>query len=179
MKSSIEKIKIEYQGKEVFARKLTVASQIPTNIEMAWSNVLTSALLEFVAKGKIRFMPSNGKFPLVWKERETVTTRMLFFGFVPFGGLHTIYFEKIDAQNKLLQTKEWDESAKVWNHRISMRKIDEQVIWYEDEITIYGGILTRLVVWWASVFYKHRQKRWQILAAGKFKQIGFDGTFNT
>jgi hypothetical protein len=30
------------------------------------------------------------------------------YGFVPFGGIHTLYFEKIDSKNKVLETKEWD-----------------------------------------------------------------------
>ncbi|MBK8425099.1 MAG: hypothetical protein IPL27_03545 [Lewinellaceae bacterium] len=111
-------------------------------------------LLINLSKGKIRFMPSMG-IPARVKGMNG-HHGMPFFGLCRLGPPH-ICFEKL-VLNKLYKQEIRMSLQKVWNHRISMRKIDEQVIWYEDEITIYGGILTRLVVWWASVFYKHRQK---------------------
>ena len=96
MTAKIEKINIHYKGKQVTARKLNVASEIPININIAWMKVKTSKLLEFVAYGKVKFKPTGGKFPAIWNEGETVTTHMAVYGFVPFGGLHSLYFEKID-----------------------------------------------------------------------------------
>lgn len=164
MTTKIEKIKIDYQGKQVTARKLTVTSEIAIDIDTAWSKVKTSALLNFVAYGKVKFKPTGGQFPELWQEKDTVSTKMLVYGFVPFGGVHSLYFEKIDEENKILQTKEWDNSAKVWNHKITLKKITNKTIMYEDEIVIYGGILTGLITNWAKSFYKHRQKRWQLVA---------------
>ena len=163
MKIKYEKIKIDYKGKQVTARKLTVTSEILIDIDTAWSNVQTSALLKFVAYGKVRFKPTGRYFPDIWKEGDTVSTKMLVYGFVPFGGLHSLYFEKIDTVNKILQTREWDNSAKVWNHKISLKKLTDKTIIYEDEIVIYGGILTGFITSWAKSFYKHRQKRWQLV----------------
>ncbi len=164
MTSKIEKIKIPFEGKEVTAHKLTVTSEIPIALETAWENVTTSALLEFVAKGKIRFVPIAGEFPERWEEGSTVTTKMIAYGFIPFGGLHTLHFERIDHINKVMQTKERDNFTKVWNHKISMKPIGPNTIYYEDEIVIYGGILTGFISWWAKSFYWHRQKRWQLIA---------------
>ena len=127
--------------------------------------VKTSALLEFVAYGKVRFKPTGGHFPVTWKEGDTVTTKMAVYGFVPFGGLHSLYFEKIDEINKVMQTREWDSFAKVWDHKISLIKLTDRTIIYEDEIIIYAGMLTGFITLWAKSFYKHRQKRWQLLAA--------------
>ena len=169
MTSKIEKIKINFGNKEVSAHKLTIASEIPIDIETAWKKVTTSTLLEFVAKGKIKFIPSGGKFPEIWEEDMTVTSKMIIYGFIPFAGLHTLHFTKIDKESKILETKEKDSFAKVWNHKISMRSLGENSIYYEDEIVIYGGILTGFFSWWAKLFYKHRQKRWQLLAKKEFK----------
>ncbi|MCK0161665.1 hypothetical protein [Allomuricauda sp. F6463D] len=169
MTSKIEKIKIPLDNKEINAHKLTVASEIPINIEIAWKKVTTSALLEFVAKGKIKFIPTAGKFPEKWKQGMTVTTKMIAYGFIPFGGLHTLYFSKIDEEIKVMETKEKDIFAKVWNHKISMKSTGENSIYYKDEIIIYGGVLTGFISWWAKSFYKHRQKRWQLLAKNKLK----------
>jgi hypothetical protein len=164
MTTKIEKIKIDYNGKQVTARKLTVVSEIPIDIDTAWMKVQTSALLNFVANGKVKFKPTGVNFPEIWKVGDTVTTKMVFYGFVPFGGIHSLYFEKIDNDNKVLQTREWDNSAKVWNHKISLKKLSDTSIIYEDEIILYGGMLTGFVTSWAKSFYKHRQKRWQLVA---------------
>ena len=48
MTTKTEKIKIDYKGKQVSAHKLTVNSEIPIDIDIAWSKVQTSALLNFV-----------------------------------------------------------------------------------------------------------------------------------
>ncbi|GEC77669.1 hypothetical protein [Flavobacterium aquatile] len=164
IKTKIEKVKIDYKGKKVTADKLTITSEIPIDIDTAWSKVQTSALLNFVTKGKVRFKPTGGEFPKIWKEGNTVTTKMLVYGCIPFGGLHSLYFEKIDDKNKILKTQEWDDAAKVWNHKITLKKITDFTIMYEDEIVIYGGILTGLITWWAKSFYRHRQNRWQLVA---------------
>jgi hypothetical protein len=167
VKAKIEKVKIDYQGKQVTASKLTVSSEIQIDIDKAWRKVKTSALLNFVTQGKVKFKPSGGQFPEIWKEGETVSTKMFVYGFVPFGGLHSLYFEKIDKASKTLQTKEWDDSAKVWNHKITLAKLTDTTIMYEDEIIIYGGVLTGFITWWAKSFYKHRQKRWKLVATQK------------
>jgi hypothetical protein len=157
------KIQILYKNNLVRAQKLNVSSEIPVDLEKAWAKVKTSALLEFVAKGMIRFVPIKGHFPEIWQEGSTVETRSLLFGFIPFGGVHTLFFEKIDDENKSLQTKEFDDAAKVWNHTITMKKLDSNTILYEDEIIIYGGFLTFFITLWASYFYQHRQKRWLLV----------------
>lgn len=165
MTSRIEKIEIDFKGKKVVARKLTVSSEIPIDIDTAWNKVQTSALLNFVSDGKVKFKPSGGHFPPIWIQGETVATRMFIYGFIPFGGLHSLYFVRIDMENKVLQTREWDKSAKVWNHKISLNKLTNRSIKYEDEIVIYGGILTDFITSWAKSFYIHRQKRWQLITA--------------
>ena len=164
MKSQIKKIGLNYNDKMVFGRKLTVSSKIPISIKTAWNEVQKSSLLEFVAKGKVKFKPIDGAFPEIWKEKMTVRTVMLIYGFIPFGGIHTLFFKNIDSENYSIETKEKDDSAKVWNHKISLQKIDANHIQYTDEVTIYGGILTTIITYWARLFYKHRQKRWLIVA---------------
>jgi hypothetical protein len=154
MTTNIEKVKIEYKGNQVTALKLTVTSEIPIDIDTAWTKVQTSALLNFVAAGKVKFKPTGGRFPQIWKQGDTVSIKMLVYGFVPFGGLHSLYFEKIDEENKVLQTREWDNSAKVWNHKISLKKQTDKAIMYKDEVVIYGGLLTGFITSWAKSFYK-------------------------
>jgi hypothetical protein len=163
MEVKIEKLKLYYNGNQVIARKLTVSSKMLINCDKAWEKLQKCELLEFVCKPKVKFKPNGGQFPNSWNVLETVSTKMLIFGFIPFGGTHTLYFEKIDAENKILQTREWDDAAKIWNHKISLKTLTTNSIYYEDEIVIYGGMLTGIITAWAKSFYKHRQKRWQLI----------------
>jgi len=162
--ASVQKIQVPYQGKQVAARKLVVTSQIPIPIDTAWALVKKPVLLEFITKGKIKFKPVKKHFPKQWRQGETVVVRMYLYGFLPFGGQHSLYLEKIDDTHKQIQTREWDRSAKVWDHLITMQKIDKNTTNYTDEIIIYGGWQTSIITYWAKAFYKHRQKRWYFLA---------------
>lgn len=162
MEIKIEKIKIDYQGKTVTASKLTVVSEILLDIDTAWEKLQTSALLEFISKPKVLFKPIGEKFPINWSAFEKVSTKILLFGFIPFGGTHNIYFQKIDPINKMLQTKEWDNAAKIWNHTIVLKKLTNNSIYYTDKVVIYGGMLTGFIATWAKLFYTHRQKRWKL-----------------
>jgi hypothetical protein len=162
--ANVESVLIDYNGKKIKAKKLIVHSVIPMNIDKAWNNVKSPALLEFVAKGMITFRSTDGGFPKKWEMRKTYGAKMWILGFIPFGGIHYLYFEKIDEDMFSLSTKEWDKSAKVWNHDIVLRDLGNGSIYYEDAITIYGGMLTGFITWFAKIFYKYRQKRWLIVA---------------
>ena len=162
--AKVEPIIIDYNGSKVKAKKLTVHSEISIGIDTAWENVKSPALLEFVAKGMINFKSVNGSFPKQWKVAQTYGFKSRVFGIIPFGGIHYLYVEKIDDINYMLSTKEWDSGVKIWNHLITIRKLDDGKIYYEDSITIYAGIMTGFITTFAKRFYKHRQKRWQIVA---------------
>jgi hypothetical protein len=162
--AKVEPIIIDYNGSKVRAKKLTVHSEISIGIDTAWENVKTPALLEFVAKGMIKFKSVNGGFPKQWEVGQIYGFESRVFGIIPFGGIHYLFVEKIDDSNYMLSTKEWDSGVKVWNHLVTIRKLDDGKIYYEDSITIYAGIMTGFITSFAKRFYKHRQKRWQIVA---------------
>ena len=162
--ASVANIRFINQDKEVKACKLTVRSEIPIPLDQAWANVKTPALLQFVARGMIRFKPEDIPFPRQWQQGQTYGVRMRIFGFIPFGGVHQLFIEKIDDRQYIIATREWDRHVKVWNHRVSMRAVRADKISYQDEIIIYGGWMTPFITVFAKSFYKHRQRRWQILA---------------
>lgn len=160
----MENIRITYRGIEVKACKFTVSSEIPMPIDRAWANVKTLALLQFVARGMIRFKPEGEPFPWQWQQGKTYGARMRVFGFIPFGGVHHLFIEEIDDRQYVIATREWDRQAKVWNHRVSIQALGTDRISYEDKIIIYGGWMTPFITAFAKKFYKHRQRRWQIVA---------------
>lgn len=162
--SKVEPVIIDYNGSNVRANKLIVYSEIPMRIDTAWANVKTPALLLFVAKGMMRFKSVDGPFPRQWEVGKTYGIKTRVFGLIPFGGIHYLFIEKIDDNNFALSTREWDSVAKVWNHNITMKDLGDGKMYYEDSITIYGGMMTRFITSFAKKFYEHRQKRWQIVA---------------
>jgi hypothetical protein len=167
--TKFESVIIDYNGSKVKANKITVHSEIPMGIDAAWDNVKTPALLKFVAKGMIKLKFVDGDFPRQWEVGQSYGFKTLVFGIIPFGGIHYLFVDKIDEGNYMLSTKEWDNGAKVWNHLITMRKLGDDKIYYEDSITIYGGMMTGFITSFAKRFYKHRQKRWQIVALENLK----------
>lgn len=162
--AKVESLIIDYNGSQVKAKKLTVHSEIPIGIDTAWNNLKTPALLQFVAKGMIKFRSVSEPFPKQWELGKTYGVKMRVFGFIPFGGIHYLFIEKIDDPNFKISTKEWDKGAKVWNHDVMMKDLGNGSIYYEDAITIYGGMITGFITSFAKKFYEHRQKRWQIVA---------------
>ncbi len=159
-----EKIKIQYQGKNVWARRLTVGSEIPIDLKLAWNNIKTPALLQFVTKGMLSFQSLDVEFPAFWEEGKIYRAKLRLFGFIPFGGTHYFYMEKIDEKNLVINAKEWDDQVKVWNHDIQMRDLGDGKIYYEDILIIYAGFLTSFITAYARQFYQYRHRRWQIAA---------------
>jgi hypothetical protein len=167
--SIVKPLLIEYNGKKVKANKLIVHSELPLGIDSAWDNVKSPALLEFVAKGMIKFKCVDGDFPKQWEIGQTYRFKTLVFRIILFGGIHHLFVEKIDNSNYMLSTKEWDSGVKVWNHDIKMKKLGDGNIYYEDSITIYAGIMTGFITSFAKQFYKYRQQRWRIVAEKNLK----------
>ncbi|MEO1054629.1 MAG: hypothetical protein AAFX87_28620 [Bacteroidota bacterium] len=161
---AVEDTSIVYRGRTVKAKKLKVSSTIPMSIQDAWENVQTPELLQFVAKGMIAFKSTDGGFPAKWQVGKTYGAKMRIFGFLPFGGTHYLKIEGIDHDNYEIATKEWDNSAKVWNHDVKMETLSDGSIHYQDIILIYGGLMTGFITAFARIFYQHRQRRWQIVA---------------
>lgn len=162
----INRAETDYQGETVKVRQLIVQSEIPMPVEEVWAKVQTPALLEFVAKGMIRFYPTEEGFPKTWETGKTYSTRMRIWGVLPFGGIHYLKIEKIDTSEYQIATHEWDNRAKIWKHEITLKDLGNGRTHYEDSIIIYGGGLTGLITRFARRFYIHRQKRWQIVAEG-------------
>ena len=164
MNSSIENIKININGKNVKGKKLTVSSELNIDINDAWNEVQKSSLLEFVCKGKLKFKPVDSDFPKYWKKGMNLKAKLLVYGFIPFGGIHSLKFAEVEPEKFSALTNEKNSIVKIWKHKILLEKIDENKIKYTDEIELNAGILTNVVSKWAESLYLHRQKRWKIVA---------------
>jgi len=70
---------------------------------------------------------------------------------------------KIDEKKKEILSSENGTLTKVWNHKITVEKIEEKTVRYTDEIEIKAGLLTFFVWLFSHIFYRHRQRRWKQL----------------
>ena len=123
-----------------------------------------SSLLKFICSGKLKFKAVDSEFPRYWKNKMTVKAKLLIYGIIPFGGIHSLNFVEIDPENFYVLTNEKNSAVKIWNHKIQLRKTNQNQTKYTDEIELYAGILTGFIAKWAESLYKYRQKRWRLVA---------------
>ena len=65
-----------------------------------------------------------------------------------------------------ISSREGNEHVPVWNHDISLVRLDENHTRYTDRVEIHAGWKTVFVWLWAKMFYAHRQRKWIRLLGG-------------
>lgn len=154
--------------------KVTVTTLLDATPERVWDEVQRSDLLEYVAAPLIEFDPVNSEsFPERWDEGD-YRVAMRLFGVIPLGE-QTIRIskERVDdtdgKQFYQLRDDGTGELISVWDHLISVRETPDRKTVYTDEIEVRAGVLTPLIWLFASIFYRHRQRRWRKLVKNDFK----------
>jgi hypothetical protein len=141
-----------------------VQSTLPCGADQAWAAVQTSALLEEICAPLIYFKPDRGEqIPERWSSDTPNRLRPRMFGVLPLA-TRTLNWERIDQENREIQTREYDAMIRRWDHRIHVEPAGENACRYTDDVEIQAGVLTPLVWLWAEWFYRHRQKRWRRVA---------------
>ena len=144
--------------------RVFVESILSCDADRAWAAVQTSALLLEVARPLITFRPLPGEaLPERWAETMTVRCRSYLFGLVPLG-TRTIFIERVDPEQREIQSREHDPLIRRWDHLVRVKPIGPAQCTYSDEIEIEAGPLTPLVWLFAQFFYRHRQRRWRAVA---------------
>jgi hypothetical protein len=140
-----------------------VSTVLNCSAAKAWNEVQKSSLLLYVIWPLARIVPSGPPIPQRWSEGLTFQCRLFVFGVIPTGK-HTIHFEKIDQENREIQSREHDPLIARWDHLVSIKPLDDTRAIYRDTIDVGAGSLTFVVWAWANWFYRHRQRRWRALA---------------
>jgi hypothetical protein len=132
--------------------------------ERVWAEVQTSRLLQEVIYPLLKFTPLPGMaFPEKWQPDSIVLGSGYAFSFIPLG-IHTLRFECIDARKRQITTRESNFFVRQWDHVISVNRAPGGSTHYSDEIEIDAGLLTPIVWLYATIFYRHRQRRWRLIA---------------
>ena len=70
---------------------------------------------------------------------------------------------QFDRSTAQIYSKETNIHVPIWNHRIRLEYVDETATRYTDEVEIDAGWKTIFIYLWATIFYKHRQRKWKKL----------------
>ncbi|PID81161.1 MAG: hypothetical protein CR995_00685 [Clostridiales bacterium] len=139
-------------------RTIKVTSLFPASKTEVFRRLQQFETLSKIAYPYITFTPLNGDKNLLWQPGETFTFKAKLLGFIPFG-IHKINVIEFD-QNGRIYTNEQNTYVSVWNHLIILKEVAVDSTEYSDEVEIYAGWKTFFVYLWASLFYRHRQRRW-------------------
>ncbi len=151
----------------MIARISTILNTTPDKL---WQEIAKPQSLQYVAAPILYFFP-RGDTDLNpdWEINREYPLDLFFLKFIPLGA-HTIILKKIDPEKNEILSNEKGKLARIWNHTIQFRAINDSQIEYSDTIEIRAGLLTPLIWLFSHFFYRHRQRRWKQLLSSKAKK---------
>ena len=102
-----------------------------------------------------------------WKEGFEYEIVIKPFGLLNIWGVHHIKVISIDKTKTEIITVEKNKICKVWNHKLTFKKIGENQTEYTDEVTLYAGWLTSILSHFLVCSYKKRHQNWDKLLTEK------------
>lgn len=143
--------------------QLNIATYLDCSVEQAITHVKTTRLLKFVAHPIVHFTPIEpSTWPVTWAE-GTYWVGVKILGFLPFGKQAIVISFPKSGDGFHLRDNGYSGLVKVWDHTISIATEAGQTR-YIDSVTIEAGVFTIPVWLFAQAFYRHRQRRWRLLA---------------
>lgn len=152
--------------------KLRIDTVIDADADTVWHHVRRPVLLDHVAWPLQRFDPIDPvRLPDQWVDGE-YRVRCFMFGFLPMGSqVISISYPATDAPARRLRDNGRGSMMRRWDHLITIRPRGDGRCDYRDEVEIEAGLMTLGVWLFASIFYRHRQRRWRALAQDGFSAI--------
>jgi len=149
--------------------RLSISTYLDAAPETVKAHVMTPRLLNYVARGVLTFKPLEPPtFPEIWTPGE-YKVKMLWKGFLPVGHqIVGIELPPAEGETEFIRDNGRGALIKVWDHMIELTPEGEGTR-YTDRLEVKAGLLTPFVWMFASLFYRHRQKRWR-----KLVRHGFD-----
>ena len=140
-----------------------ISSLFNENIDIIFDKVQEPNILLRITSPLLKFKNISPEvLPKKWKINDSFQFKLYFLCFIPVG-FHNIKVIKIDKNNYEIISNETGKIAKVWNHYIYLKKIDNKKTHYTDKIEIKAGIFTLFIWLFAKFFYRYRQKKWKKL----------------
>ncbi len=149
-------------------KTIQISTYLDAPPETVRDHALRSEVLEYIAKGMLRFKPIEpDAFPEVWRPGN-YRVMMYWKGILPIGW-QMIVIEPQPMRGEVWSMRDNGYGAliKTWDHMIEISP-DGAGTHYVDKLTIDAGLLTPVIAIFAGRFYRHRQKRWRRLVSNQF-----------
>lgn len=145
-------------------RTITITTVLDAPPDSIWASVLTPEAFHHVTRGLISF-PALGRRDEPFHVGDSVSGPLRLFGVIPLGR-HHITVADVDRHERRLRTHERGGMVRTWNHDIEIEPIvgEPTRCRYTDRIEIDAGVASGVVVGFAHVFYRLRQRRWRGIA---------------
>lgn len=166
--SKSESTKIDHNGKSVKGKTISVSSLFHYNTEKFFHQELIKTNTKRIVKplASITFLKENQDSEF-WKEGFNYKLVIKPFGLINIWGVHHIHVVKIDTLKTEIITIEKNALCKVWDHRLTFKKINPDETEYTDEVALYAGWLTPILSHFLIYSYKKRHQNWNKLLAEK------------
>jgi hypothetical protein len=162
--SSQRSMKINFDNRIVNGRVISISSYFNHNTDLFFEQELIKQNTVEIVKplAKITFLKENqdSKF---WKEGFNYQLEIKLFGLINMWGIHHISIVRIEKLRTEIVTIEKNNICKVWNHKLTFKKLSENETEYTDEVTLYAGWLTGVLSQFLIYSYKKRHRNWDKL----------------
>lgn len=166
--SKIYSTKIHYKAKLVAAKIVSISSTFNHNTDVFFAQELIKKNTTIIVRplATIYFLKENHDTEY-WKEGFDYELEIKPYGLLNIWGIHHIRVIRIDKLKTEIVTIEKNNICKVWNHKLTFKKINENETEYTDEVTLYAGWLTKILSYFLVYSYKKRHQKWDKLLAGQ------------
>ncbi len=143
-------------------RTITVSTILDAPADAVWRTVQLPEAFVHVA-GVLARYPAAERHPHPWRVGDELVGWTFLFRLLPFSH-HRLAVRVVDDAERTLATEEGGGLLRRWDHVITVEDHADGRTRYTDRIEIDAGVLTPLVVAYATAFYRYRQRRWRRLA---------------
>ena len=163
-KSKVRSQNISYNNKIVNGKIVSISSIFKYNTDSFFAQELIKQNTSKIVKplATISFYKENQDSEF-WKEGFKYELIIKPFGLFNIWGIHHINVVSIDKQKTEIVTIEKNNICKVWNHKLTFKKLSENETEYTDEVILYAGWLTGFLSHFLIYSYKKRHQNWDKL----------------
>ena len=164
--SKLSSIKVNFNNQLVNGKLVSITSFFNHNTHDFFEQELIKRNTALIVKplANIFFLKENIESQF-WKEGFDYELIIKPFGLFNIWGIHHIKVVSIDKHNTEIITIEKNNICKVWNHKLTFKKISHHETQYTDEVTLYAGWLTGILSHFLVYSYKKRHQNWKKLLA--------------
>ena len=164
--SKLSSTKIYYNDSFVNGKIVSISSFFNHNTDIFFEQELIKKNTTKIVKplAIISFLKEN-KDSKLWEEGFKYEIKIKPFRLFNIRGIHHIHVLGINKQKTQIVTSEKNNICKIWNHKLTFKKLSVNETEYTDEVTLYAGRLTGILAHFLIYSYKKRHKNWDKLLA--------------